>query len=329
MQYISNDKLKEYITGAVCFKEDDNGLIPYRFTAEKLLSTRDDLRRKIRHYGASGIKIDFSSDTENLYFKYTAFTEFSSKTANYNFYFFDVYVDNALILHKGEKKVSEDIYGEISIKLKPGEKRITVYLPTPCSVKISDFSISKQAYMNKIEYDKKALFLGDTITHAAYLDFPSLNYVNIISRRLNFNSVNQAIGGDVFDKNHLLHASDFKPDVVFVAYGTNNWGDVVPGANENCRENVDEFFSELLKLYGNTEVNVILPVWRKDKDSHPEFKFSFDEIRSIIRKTAEKYNFNVVDGIDFIPKIEKLYWDGELHPNEMGFCFTLTPLKNG
>lgn len=327
MKHISNSELKECITGAVYFKEYNDGLIPYRFTEEKLLSTQNNLRREIRHYGASGIKIDFFSVTENLYFKYTAFTEFSSKTANYNFYFFDVYVDNVLILHQGEKKVSEDINGEISIKLKSGEKRITIYLPAPCSVKISDFSIDKKAYMNRIEYDKKVLFLGDSITHAAYLDFPSLNYVNIISSRLNYNAVNQAIGGDAFDKNHLLHSPDFKPDIIFVAYGTNNWGDVVPGANKNCREDADEYFSELVKLYSNAEVNVILPIWRKDKDIHPERKFSFNEVSNIIRETAEKYNFNVVDGIDFIPQIEKLYWDGYLHPNEIGFLFYADSLE--
>lgn len=82
------------------------------FSEEKLLQTRGNLRRKTRHYGASGIKIDFVSDTEHFSFKYTVFTEFSCKTANYNFYFFDVFVDNEMILHKGEKNLSEDIRGK-------------------------------------------------------------------------------------------------------------------------------------------------------------------------------------------------------------------------
>jgi len=213
------------------------------------------------------------------------------------------------------------------LKLNPGVKRITIYLPSPCSVKISDFSIDKQACINEIAYDKKVLFLGDSITHSAYLDFPSLNYVNIISNRLNYNSINQVIGGDVFDNDHLLYASDFKPDIIFVAYGTNNWSNVVVNANENCRENADEYFNELLKLYGNAEVNVILPIWRKDKNEHPELKFSFDEVKNIIREEAKKYKFNIADGIDFIPCIEKLYWDGYLHPNEMGFLFYADSLE--
>ena len=59
MRQISNDCLKEYVTGAVYFKEDDDGLIPYRFSEEKLVSTKGNLRREIRHYGAAGIRIDF------------------------------------------------------------------------------------------------------------------------------------------------------------------------------------------------------------------------------------------------------------------------------
>lgn len=39
MRQISNDCLKEYVTGAVYFKEDDDGLIPYRFSEEKLVDT--------------------------------------------------------------------------------------------------------------------------------------------------------------------------------------------------------------------------------------------------------------------------------------------------
>lgn len=324
MKYISNDKLKECITGAVYFKEDD-GLIPYRFTEEKLLSTRENSIREIRHYGASGIKIDFSSDTETLYFKYTAFTEFSCKLENYNLYFFDVYVDNELILHQGEKNLSTDVNGTISLKLKPGIKRITIYLPGACSVKISDFSIDKQASMNKIEYDKKVLFLGDSITHAAYLDFPSLNYVNIISSRLNYNSVNQAIGGDAFDKKHLLYATDFKSDIIYVAYGTNDWRGV--RTNENHRGNAEDYFCELKKLYNKSDINVILPIWRRDKNEHSELMFSFDEVRNNIREVAEKYDVNVIDGMDFIPQNERLYWDGYLHPNEIGFLFYADSLE--
>lgn len=78
---------------------------------------------------------------------------------------------------------------------------------------------------------------------------------------------------------------------------------------------------------GDAEVNVILPIWRKDKNELPELKFSFDEVRNIIREVAEKHNANVVDGIDFIPHIERLYWDGYLHPNEIGFLFYADSLE--
>lgn len=316
---IDNGKLKKYIVGAVYF-EENNGLIPYRFTKQKIETARDKMN-KIRHLTASGIKIDFQSDTESLKFNYTAFTEFSYEM--YKNCFFDIYVNNELILHQGEKDTYTDVEGTISLRLKSGSKRITIYLPNSCAVKISDFTIDDNASMEKIKYNKNVMFFGDSITHTAYLDFPSLNYANILARRLNYNAVNQAIGGDIFDKNHLLYLPTFIPDTVYVAYGTNDWNN----ANESCRESAKEYFSELIKVYNGAQVNVILPIWRGDKDKYSELKYSFDEIRNIIKEVAESYSLKVIDGMDFVPHIEKLYYDGYLHPNEMGFLFYADSLE--
>lgn len=316
---LSVEELKKYISGAVYFEEKD-GIIPYRFTKEKL-QTVYDVVNKIRHNTATGIRIEFYSDTEEIFFKYTAFTKFSSSV--YKLYYFDVYVDDALVLHQGAKNVEDDMEGTIHVLLGKGYKHITIYLPGSCSVKISDFSISSGAKIERHTYDKNVIFFGDSITHAAYIDFPSMNYTNILSRKLNYNYVNQAIGGDVFDKKHLRFLPDFRADAVFVAYGTNDWR----WENETSRERIEEYFSTLNDFYGNIEINVILPIWRGDMNENTEFKYSFWEIRNIIRKTAEKYDANVYDLIECIPHDKILMHDGFLHPNECGFRFYADALE--
>ena len=64
MTVLSNEELKKYICGAVYFEEED-GLIPYRFTKEQMINAKDE-KRKIRHSTGTGIKIDFFSDIKIL-----------------------------------------------------------------------------------------------------------------------------------------------------------------------------------------------------------------------------------------------------------------------
>lgn len=317
---IANRELKKYIVGAVGYKESD-GLVPCRFTEAKMEAASGDTDRQLRQLTCSGIKIDFYSDTESIYFTYTAYMEFSSRL--YKLYYFDIYADDVLILHQGEKAVTTDRTGKISLKLKEGRKRITVYLPGSCAVKISDFTIDDGAVMEKVQCDKNVYFFGDSITHTGYLAYPSLNYANVISSRLNYNSINLAIGGDIFEKEHLTCLSDFEPDIIYVAYGTNDWR----WANEDMVQRVQEYFSTLRFMFANAKVNVILPIWRGDVNDCPELTYSFEDTGNIIRKAAEKYGFNVFDGFNFVPHMEKLFHDKYLHPNEMGFAFYADSLE--
>ena len=183
--------------------------------------------------------------------------------------------------------------------------------------KITDFSISKGSKISPVSYNGKALFLGDSITHAAYVDFPSSTYVNLISRKLNYATVNQAIGGDIFSKQHLENLPLMDFDTIFIAYGTNDW----KLANDNSPERIEEFFGILNSLYAKADKYVILPIWRGDMNENTEFIYSFEDVRKIIRDAASKYKMNVIDIFDLIPHDPRLFYDEYLHPNEMGFVF--------
>jgi len=316
---LSNGELKKYTRGAVYFEEKD-GIIPYRFT-EKQLSIPYDPINEIRHRTTTGVRIDFYSDTQEVSFNYKILTPCVNSI--YNLYYFDIYVDNTLVLHQGEKNADACTQGKINLSIKKGNKRITIYLPGSCSVEISDFSISSGSDIQQIEYDKKAIFFGDSITHAAYLDFPSMSYVNILTRKMNYDFVNQAIGGDIFDKNNLAFLPEYNADSIFVAYGTNDW----QCSNENTPEQIDEYFNLLKKSYPNSKINVILPTWRGDINDHPQLKYSFFEIREMIEKTALKCDMTVFDGLNFVPNHKFLLRPDQLHPTESGFMFYADELE--
>ena len=249
-RFLSNEELKKYICGAVYFDEND-GLIPYRFTKEKLDAATDPAR-KIRQSTGTGIKIEFYSDTEELSFNYTAFIKFVSGI--YKLYFFDVYADDVLVLHQGEKDVDEDRRGTVNVKFKAGNKRITIYLPGSCAVNITDFAISDGAEISPVSYNGKTLFLGDSITHAAYVDFPSFTYANRVTKKLGCYTVNEAIGGDVFSVHHLENLPDIDFDTVFIAYGTNDW----KWANASSPERIKAFFEKNRNIRDKLLMVVIL-----------------------------------------------------------------------
>ena len=312
---LSNDELKKIICGAVYFDEAD-GLIPYRLTKEKL-DVAEVLSTQKRKFTATGIKIEFYSDTEELSFDYTAFVEFVSSL--YKLYFFDIYADGVLIFHQGERNIVEDTSGTVSVKFRPGNKKITVYLPGSCAVKIKNFKVSHGANISPVSYDEKALFLGDSITHAAYVDFPSLTYANVISKRRNYFTVNQAIGGAVFSESHLEHLPDLDFDNIFIAYGTNDWRSSC--VNTTAPERIEAFFAKLNGLYAKANKYIILPIWRADIDEATALTYSLEDIRQMIRKAALKYKMEVIDLFDSIPHDPRLYHDKFLHPNEMGFAY--------
>ena len=74
-------------------------------------------------------------------------------------------------------------------------------------------------------------------------------------------------------------------------------------------------------LYREAEKYVILPIWRADINEHQEFTYSFEDIRNMIKDIASKYPIKILDIFDLIPHDPKLYYDGYLHPNEMGFVY--------
>lgn len=318
---LSNNDLKKHIYGAVDYEENE-GIIPYRFSLEKINMIKDDELRAFRHKTGSGIKIDFSTNAEEVRFKFRLQTP-CKDTQLYDHYFFDVYVDNKIILHQGDRDMPLGTTGEISFSLKKEFKRVTIYLPCSALVEIFDFSVSDGSVIENVKYDKNVLFLGDSITHSAYIESPSMSYSNILARKMNYNILNNGIGGDIFLKEHLTPMPEFDPDIIFVAYGTNDWASNTPNAPE-C---IKGYFETLRELYCNTEINVILPIWRKDINDKPDFVFTFIEIREMIKKSAEENGANVIDGFNFVPEPELLWWDGYLHPNESGFVFYADSLE--
>lgn len=313
------DDVKKITSGALEIEESDGVFTFHRFEAaarEYYSATTP------QYYGKSqasaSIRLDFITDS-NKFDADFAVTYGSSRT----YYYFDLYVDGIMRKHVGEEKAWIK-KGHISLKVSDyivpdgKEHRITLWLPNLATARLSNIELDDGAVLNPISYKKKLLCFGDSITHGYDAAFPSKSYVNRMTAHFDAYTVNQAIGGERFVPEILLEDTSYQPDIITVAYGTNDWSGT---KKEYFHPRCEEFFAKANRIYPNALKFALLPIWRGDaKTGKQKYEGSFDDACDFISDTAKKHGFNVIDCRPFMPQSPEFFWDGRLHPNDLGFA---------
>lgn len=196
--------------------------------------------------------------------------------------------------------------GCLSFDLPEGKKQVTVYLPADATIVLRNFEIN--AAYQTVEKKEKVLWLGDSITQGFGPLRSANTYVSVANRLLNYEILNQGIGGYVYDKNALVQMLDYHPDKIIIAMGTNQFGCETMDA-------VEEYYVRLKEIYGDTPVLCITPLWRGD---HPEGIPTLERFCNNLRSIVEQYdNITVVDGFTLVPHLPEYFLDN-LHPNGLG-----------
>ncbi len=197
--------------------------------------------------------------------------------------------------------------GKIEWELPEGKKSVVIYLPSDATVLVRNLEVN--AAVERPQKNGKVLWLGDSITQGYGPLRSSMTYVSVANRLLNYDVINQGIGGYIYDKKSLMKMDGYQPDKIIVALGTNQfWAETM--------KDVEEYYEALTGLYGNEiPILCISPVWRGDVPEHYEKFVSFCEN---VKKIAGSYqNVTVVDGFTLVPHLKEYYLDN-LHPNCLG-----------
>ncbi len=313
------DDVKKITAGALEISETDGEFTFCRFEKKAMehyagASTGFCLKSK----ASSSIRLDFMTDSDRFD------TDFSvNYGSSRTYYYFDVCIDGIIRKHLGEE-VAWIKKGHISLKVsdyipRDGKAhRITLWLPNLASAKLSNVELDDGASFTPIDYKMKLLCFGDSITQGYDAAFASKSYVNRITSHFDAYTVNQAIGGERFVPEIVLEDTEYRPDVVTVAYGTNDWsGTVKSYFHPRC----EEFFEKAGRTYPEAKKFAILPIWRADaKSGKQKYEGSLDEACEFIAETAQKHGFIVIDARPFMPQAPEFYWDSRLHPNDLGFA---------
>ncbi|MBE6555826.1 MAG: SGNH/GDSL hydrolase family protein [Ruminococcaceae bacterium] len=311
---ISNDTLKTLITGAARFVEEEGYLFPCRFTErqERYYSVhRPDFVIKTR--ATSSVCLDVVTDSDEL-----SFSLLAKQGSSRSFFYLDLFVDGVMMAHVGEKDTTR-CEKTLRFDLPRGSHRVTLYLPQLFACGIKELCLGDGASLVPYRREKRLLCLGDSITQGYDAYFPSSTYANLLGARLNAEVHNLAIGAEVFRPDALDPRLPFAPDIITVAFGTNDWG--AHGSAEEFAALAGEYYRRVASTYPNARIFAITPIWRDDTDRTTKVG-DFETARRLVKEAASPLeNVTVIDGLGLIPHVTDIFSDSYLHPNDLGFHF--------
>ena len=296
---MTNRELQDIWFGAYSFEETGDGwLQAFQYTKAQMEYFRSAFDFWYDRSMATTAKtLEFTTDAETISFEYK-FTWTGSQDS------FELAVDGLITEIRYVKDLPEE--GKLEWKLPEGKKDVVIYLPADATVELRNCEIDG-AY-TPAKKNEKVLWLGDSITQGYGPLRSAMTYVSVANRLLNYDIINQGIGGYIYDKKSLMKMDGYTPDKIIVALGTNQFG---------CEtmKDVEEYYETLISLYGETPVLCVTPLWRGDvPDGFPTLKRFCENVKQI----AGKYpNVKIADGFTLVPHLPEYFRDN-LHPNELG-----------
>ena len=301
---LSFEKIKELTVGAVEIIEADGEMRFYKYTSTQRKAWETHGRFLANNAsGSTGVRLDFHTDSSRICLSLTGEGKF------------EIYLNG---VYRHSVKVSESpeftFLLEDSLGVSLEQARVTICFPSHGNGgRLRSIELDDGAYANRHVFDKKILFMGDSITQGWASSHDTLSFAYRVSRHFNAESVIQGVGGAGFFAD-VIADIPFDPDEIIVAYGTNDFD--FRKTKQELVTAVDDFMKRLRELYADKSVCVISPIWRS---SHEEKAIgTFAECRKIIAVLAEQYGFIHIDGLFLVPPDEVLFADG-LHPNDNGF----------
>lgn len=297
---LTNDELKKIYFGAYEFGETKDGYLEaFQYSKKQIEYFKDALEMWYERCTASTAKtLEFTTFANKLSFEYRIIWKGSPDS-------FELTVDGLVSQIKYVKDIMD--CGTIEWDLPKGAKKVVIYLPADATVLIRNFTID--AKVIPALKGEKVLWLGDSITQGYGPLRSSNTYVSVANRILNYDIINQGIGGYIYDRNSLMKMEGYDPDKIIVALGTNQCGD-------DDMSEIQKYYETLTDIYG-TDIPIlcITPIWRGDLVNGLQELITFNEK---LMDIAGKYkNVKIIDGMKMVPHFPEYFLDN-LHPNCLG-----------
>lgn len=307
---LKGKELAPFMHGMLSYDTTPDTLIPYRFSEKQMSVYSMNDNFSVRARASAGIRFVCETDADELTIRSRIFV-----ASGQDIYGLDLLVDGKLLEHQGGK-TSEYTGEEIKFTLPSGMKKIELFLPQLAGTEICSVSLRHASIVRCVQYERRMLNLGDSITQGYIARFPSETYVSRIATMLGIDFVNQGVGGDTFRPETLTN-DIFKPDLIISAYGTNDWSTV---SVENITCKTEQYFEKLTEYWPDVPTYILTPIWRVDNGKKTPAGIPFEEWRINMTQMASVYpQMKVIPGETLFPRIKELFADLWLHPDDLGF----------
>ena len=313
MNLLERDDLPTLQTGCIQTEPTSSGLILRRLTSKQLahfksLGEPSDIRARC----AAGIMLCFDTDSPTLDLTGRILTGARTYAG------FDVEVDGRVIeAHRIDTSPETRTLRLFDLPAGP-TRRIVVTFPQSAIVELDALTLASGSKAAASASNRKRyLAIGDSITHGMDARGPSSAYAVQLARLLDMELLNVGVGGHIYDLEALDDDLPFKPDLVTIAYGTNDWSRGTSQAE--IAATVKQYLTRLLEsTAAAASVYVLTPIWRQNGDEAKP-SGTLVEFSSAIATAASTFEaVRVVDGTTLVPHLPDLYADG-VHPSDEGF----------
>ena len=306
------EEILELTRGIVRVEERDGWMRLCRMTlAEEAYYLEHKPHFYAKAQATANVRMAFRTNSQTLSFAYRNLPG-SSRT----FAWFELYLDGAKVKQFGQEG-EEITEGRVELALGEGEKLVELYFPWARRIDVAHVTLDDGATFSPAYRTKTLLCFGDSITQGFDNLMPSQSYVSRLARMLDADAINKGVGGEKFCPQLLeQHDATLKPNVVTVAYGTNDWNKLT---REDFIENCRAFCEKLSEIYPQAEIFVISPIWRVDAEKTYEFGARLQELHSTVELCCKGLsNVTPINGYAFVPHMKEYFKDLRVHPNDMG-----------
>ena len=314
MKALSFEQIEKLAHGVARVEEGDGKISFFRFTKEQ-----QELYKNVctdffmKSFSTSGISLEFDTDSENL-----SLSVLVDKGSSRLFFTHSIFVNgNRMGELSGDIGDNQNVPFDGNFQLGDGMKRVKILFPWSVASSVQSLELDDNAKVIPVEKKCNLLMLGDSITQGYDAMMPENAYAIKIAELFDAEARNKGIAGEQFFAELTLEKEDFKPDIITVAYGTNDWRH---GTKTRFERECKGFFHNLRNSYPDTKIYAITPLWRADIDNEQQIGEPLSYIADFIKQVAtEISDMVVIDGIDLIPHDSKYYQTDGVHPIDSGF----------
>ena len=306
-------QIQSITKGAVRIEEIDGAVQFHRFNREQeelYRQTNADFYKK--SFATSGVRLEFITDSPTLSMEVRV-----SASSSRKFFSHDITVNGTLISAFGSQASATGTYAH-TCALGDGTKTVCIYFPWSVCSLLTKLELADGSTLTPVAKSRRMLIYGDSITQGYDATLTSQAYATRLTDLLDAEAINRGIGGERFFPALAEASGELSPDVITVAYGTNDWSK--SDSYETFATACADFYGTLSRLYPTAKIFAITPIWRKDGDritNVGEFSITAKTIKEV---AATLSNVVAIDGYDFVPHDSAYFYDLRLHPNDEGFA---------